>query len=383
MKVQIIVTHLLGAGHLTRALTLGRAYAGAGDEVQVISGGFPIPQLSTDGVDLVQLPPLKSDGVNFKRLLGDTGAPADDAYFERRISVLRDAFLRFQPDILITELYPFGRRSLRAEFRDLIDIAHKAQNRPLILSSIRDILAPPSKPERIAECHAILADLYDGVLVHSDPQTTQLDLSWPVTDALAAKLHYTGYVAPAAAGAQPDGIGQGEILVSSGGGSVGDEIFEAAMEAARLTPDLTWRILVGGADAQERIKTFQAKGSPAIIEAARPDFRQMMCHASASISMCGYNTALDVLQSGVPAIFVPFDAGTEVEQSLRAKALGTLDGIKTLNRATLTAQQLLDALEEVQNAPKRALNQTGFDGAAQTVALTRRLVTKHQHEHRS
>ncbi|HBR43215.1 MAG TPA: glycosyltransferase, partial [Sulfitobacter sp.] len=43
MKVSIVVTHLLGTGHLARALTLGRAYGAAGHDVQVVSGGMPAP----------------------------------------------------------------------------------------------------------------------------------------------------------------------------------------------------------------------------------------------------------------------------------------------------------------------------------------------------
>ncbi|MQQ09222.1 glycosyltransferase [Epibacterium sp. SM1979] len=378
MKVQIIVTHLLGSGHLARALTLGRAYAAAGDEVQVLSGGFPTPQLSSQGVTLVQLPPLKSDGVNFKRLLGEGGELADEAYFERRKAALRQAFHDFQPDVIITELYPFGRRTLRVEFRDIIETAQHATPRPLILSSIRDILAPPTKPERIEECHDILTDLYDGVLVHSDPETTRLDLSWPLDPALEPKIHYTGYVAPAAPEPQPDGVGRGEILVSAGGGSIGDELFEAAIQASRQTPELTWRLLIGGSDAATRVDAFKALGSPAIIEVARPDFRQMMCHAAVSISMCGYNTALDVLQSGVPAIFIPFDAGTEVEQGIRADALGKLGAIKTLRRATLTPDQLLEAVADLRQTPRRAIPHHRFDGARQTATLTRELLDRHR-----
>ena len=62
MKVMIVVTHLLGTGHLSRALTLGRAFQAAGDRVQIISGGFPAPQLDTDGMNILQLPALRSDG---------------------------------------------------------------------------------------------------------------------------------------------------------------------------------------------------------------------------------------------------------------------------------------------------------------------------------
>jgi len=45
----------------------------------------------------------------------------------------------------------------------------------------------------------------------------------------------------------------------------------------------------------------------------------MLYHAAASVSLCGYNTALDILQAGTPAVFVPFDDGSEVEQGLRAR----------------------------------------------------------------
>ena len=67
MKVMIVVTHLLGTGHLSRALTLARAFQAAGDEVLIASGGFAAPQLNTDGVELVQLPPLRADGIREPR----------------------------------------------------------------------------------------------------------------------------------------------------------------------------------------------------------------------------------------------------------------------------------------------------------------------------
>ena len=57
MKVFIAVTHLLGTGHLARALTLGRAFAGAGHDVLIASGGTPVPQFGTEGLHLAQLPP--------------------------------------------------------------------------------------------------------------------------------------------------------------------------------------------------------------------------------------------------------------------------------------------------------------------------------------
>ncbi|OIQ45863.1 MAG: glycosyltransferase [Roseobacter sp. MedPE-SW] len=370
MKVMIVVTHLLGTGHLSRALTLGRAFQAAGDQVLIVSGGFAAPQLDTDGIELAQLPPLRSDGVNFTQLLDRSGSHADEAYHQQRQTLLCATLERAQPDVLITELYPFGRRSLRHEFLALLKAARAMAQPPKILASIRDILAPPSKPEKVEKADQVIASFYDGVLVHSDPQATKLELSWPVSDILSQKLHYTGFVAPAAAGPHPETQGQGEILVSAGGGSVGDEIYQTALKAARLMPEYPWRLLVGGNDAKARIAQLSQIPSPAKIEAARPDFRQMLSHVAASVSMCGYNTALDLLQAETPAVLIPFDAGKEVEQSLRAASLIPLSGFEALPTAELSPENLISAVKKVLAAQPRSAAQFQFEGAQRAVEIT-------------
>lgn len=373
MKILICVTHLLGTGHLARALTLGRAFAARGHAVTLASGGFAAPQLSTAGVDLVQLPPLRSDGVDFSRLLGQDGSLATEAYLQSRITALTRVLHHVRPDVLITELYPFGRRGLRHEFRALLEAAHALPRRPLVLSSIRDILAPPSKPDRATEAEAMILAHYDGVLVHSDPRATRLEASWPVSPVLAEKLHYTGYVAPAAAAPHPEGIGKGEILVSAGGGNVGDALYATAIAAAKQMPELPWRLLIGGNDADARIARLSDPASPARLEPARPDFRALLPHAAASVSLCGYNTALDLLQSGCPAVLVPFDAGKEVEQSLRAQSLAPLPGFAVEASASLTPDRLCAALRKVMQAPQRSLDGFEFDGASRSVEIAQTL----------
>ncbi|KIC24693.1 MULTISPECIES: glycosyltransferase family protein [unclassified Leisingera] len=373
MKVLIAVTHLLGTGHLSRALTLARAFDAAGHKVQIASGGFPAPQLSAEGIELIQLPPLRSDGLDFTRLMADDDAQADEAYLARRQLALCTALRDLQPDVLLTELYPFGRRSLRREFLALLEAAHAQPLRPVILSSIRDILAPPSKPEKAERADAVVAKYYDAVLVHSDPAATRLEASWPVSGSLAAKLRYTGYVAPPAAGPHPQQAGTGEVLVSAGGGNVGTPLYRCALDAARLMPDTSWRLLVGGSDAEMRIAEFARTGSPALLEPARKDFRQMLCHAAASVSMCGYNTTLDLLQAGTPAVLVPFDAGNETEQGLRAASLAPLDGIKVLKTAELSPETLCTAVKAAMQAPPRLAGGFRFDGAARSVEIAAEL----------
>ena len=51
MRVLICVTHLLGTGHLARALTLARAFAEDGHQVAVASGGLPVSHFDTAGIE--------------------------------------------------------------------------------------------------------------------------------------------------------------------------------------------------------------------------------------------------------------------------------------------------------------------------------------------
>lgn len=375
MKVMVVVTHLLGTGHLARALILGRAFAGAGHDVQVLSGGMPAPLLDTAGIRFTALPPLRSDGTDFTRLLTDAGCDADPAYLARRQGVLVGAITRFRPDILITELFPFGRRILRNEFLALLEAAADLPRRPVILSSIRDILAPPGTPQKVARTEEIIARYYDGVLVHSDPQSTPLSLSWPVSPALSPSLRYTGYVTQALPPPHPHQAGRGEIIVSAGGGAVGDPLFAAARDAASLSPHWRWRLLVAGAGADRRIAELRARPVPdnIVIEPARSDFRAMLRQAAASLSLCGYNTAMDLLQAGTPSVLVPFDAGNEVEQGLRARGLGRLPGFRIVTASALSPQALVTALRAAMDDAPRIIPDQVFRGAARSVTIATRL----------
>lgn len=162
--------------------------------------------------------------------------------------------------------------------------------------------------------------------------------------------------------------------MSAGGGAVGDALFGAAVAAAAASP-LTWRLLVGGADPAPRIARLAAGVTAnVIVEPARPDFRSMLTRAAVSVSMCGYNTALDLLQTGCPAVLVPFDDGAEVEQTLRAQSLAKLPGFALLRQSGLTGAALTEAVAGMARAPRRGLSDFAMDGAAQSVAIAERMV---------
>lgn len=378
-RLTILVTHLLGTGHLSRALALGGAFAATGWQVDVISGGRPAPHLTADGVTLHQLPPLASDGADFATLLTADGRPAGPADFAARRSALLALAERLRPDVLICELFPFGRRALAPEFEALLEQLATAERRPLVLASVRDILAPPSKPARIAETEARLARFYDGVLVHSDPAVIPLERSWPVTPAIGRMLHYTGFVAPALP--LPDGgeEGRDEILVTAGGGPVGRILFEAAARCAAQNPQWRWRLLLSAGEAgfADELRRM-APEERLIVEPVRPDFRSLLSRARAAIGRCGYNTALDCLALGIPAVFCPFEDGKETEQATRAAILATRPGFAVVREADLSPAALAAALTLIDGAVVEPLPPQSLSGAARSVEFAERLLAEHR-----
>ncbi len=377
MQILLIVTHLLGTGHLRRAINLCRAFADNGDEVYLASGGLPVDTFETDGIALVQLPPLQSDGTNFTRLLNADGLVADDAYLTSREEKLTELLLEVQPEIIITELFPFGRRMLRHEFCSTLEVTRLLSNPPVVLSSVRDILAPPSSETKAHQTEALIASYYDGVLVHSNPDTTPLNVSWPVTDLIRSKIFYTGYVAQSISGSLEANTDNKEVVVSAGGGSVGTHIYETAIETARLIlPNMRWRILVGGKNSSSEVQRLKklGVGTNTIIEPNRPDFRELLVNAACSVSMCGYNTAIDLLLTGTPGVLIPFDAGGEQEQTLRASSLDSREAYVALQAKHLTPEYLAQVVQQVIIAGRFVVDKQQFDGAVESVHIATKLL---------
>ena len=84
MRVLFWVQQLLGSGHLKRAATLARAMADEGLEVILASGGMPMPSLLPDGVEVIQLPAIRTSDPSFAQLVDAAGRPVGDAMWQER-----------------------------------------------------------------------------------------------------------------------------------------------------------------------------------------------------------------------------------------------------------------------------------------------------------
>ena len=389
MIVLFHVQHLLGIGHLTRTAALARTLAADGFEVTVASGGEPVSGVDFGRARLAQLPPARVADRRFKQLIDERGEPASDAWRAVRRDRLLALYEEVGPDIVVTELFPFGRRQLRFELLPLLDrcAADRARSgRPRIACSVRDILVKSPKPERNREMRDLVRRYYDRVLVHGDPRVVSLDATFPHAREIADRIAYTGYVVSRQegppAGREPEGVGGGEdesgreVIVSAGGGAVGGQLLEASLAARSRTPlgNAHWRLLAGSNLPESEFRALADRAPSGVtVERFRPDFQALLRGAALSISQGGYNTLMEVLDAGLSAVVVPYAGGLETEQTLRARLLAARGLVEVVSEDALGAESLAAAVRRALAAPPAVLDGLDISGAAATAGALREL----------
>lgn len=371
-SVLFYVQHLLGIGHLQRALRLVGGMAEAGLAVTLVSGGEPLPELDRAAARrIVQLAPIRAADAGFRNLVAADGRPIDDGLRAARRQSLLAAFAEAAPDAVLIEAYPFGRRAFRFELEPLIEAARARRPRPLVLCSLRDIVVAPEAEERRREIVARVRADFDAVLVHGDPRLMPLEASFPLAVEIADRVAYTGYVGATEAVMRDSTAGCDEVLVSAGGGAVGGALLRTALAArgAGCLADARWRLLAGpNLPAGEFAALTGELPENVAVERYRADFPQMLRQCRVSVSQAGYNTVLDILAAGARAVLVPFAEMRETEQTMRAERLAASGVAEMLAPAAMTPDRLAQAVERAaQRTPAVPAIDTG--GARRTARL--------------
>ncbi|MCP5368247.1 MAG: glycosyl transferase [Hyphomicrobiales bacterium] len=340
--------------------------------VTVAMGGPPVPVADFGAARVVPLPQVFAADAGFKTLVDGDGRPIDDAWRARRARALMDLYETVDPQVLLFEMFPFGRRQFRFELLPLLAAARRRSRPTKVVSSVRDVLVTKKKPGRDAEMVDLARTWFDRVLVHGDPRLIPFEATFPPGAAIADLVRYTGYVVDRRPRGAPSDAGRGEVVVSIGGGAVGGELLRTALAARPLTraADRTWRLLAGPNTDPELVRELRARAPDGVVvEPARPDFQIILENCLLSVSMAGYNTVMDMMTARPRAVVVPFAEGGETEQAFRARLLAARGVFTMLEPADLTTESLAAAVDAELGSELSAVPEIDLSGAETSAAL--------------
>ena len=377
-RIMFYVQHLMGVGHVFRAVRIARALAAAGCDVHLVQGGPPVPNADAASATTHFLPPLTAGVGNLSRLFKPDGEEAGEAYLDRRRDALLELFRKIEPDVLITEAFPFGRRQMRFELLPLLDAARQSRHAPRVVASVRDILQENRKPGRDLESAEYVERYYDHVLVHADPALIRLGDTFSRADRIAGKLLYTGIVAPEGTGTQAADDERFDVIVSVGGGVLGRELLFAAPRARQLSRlrDARWCIVAGINTSEADVADLRSLVTDGItIVRFLPDLRSAMSHCRLSVSRAGYNTVADIFSAGCRAVLVPLADGTETEQIRRADVLSRAGLVETPPRGDPSPEALAAAIDRAMQGPAPDSSRIDIAGARRSAEIVHAILS--------
>ena len=371
-KVRFYCQHILGMGHLIRSVEIVRGLI-PDFQICFVNGGQVIEEFEFPReIEVINIPAIKTDS-EFTEL-----TPVDDSLTMSELETIRTKILletcdRFQPDILIIELFPFGRRRFSFELIPLMEKA-KAMGAKIV-SSVRDIVVTKQDQQRHEEKVCRLINKYfDMLLIHGDPDFVKLNLSFSRIDDLNCPVHYTGYVVQPVP--KPQKIDNKPlILVSVGGGRFGHDLLECVAHTAPILKDKIphyLQVFTGAFSPDEVLVKLQqiTKNLDNItIERYTPNFLNYMQQADLSIGMSGYNTTMNILSTGVKAMMMAFQGNNDKEQETRLKKLDSLGRVKMIQPEDLHpekfAEQIISYLQ--QDKTELSLNLDGVNNTAKYI----------------
>ncbi|MGB3209669.1 MAG: glycosyltransferase [Desulforhopalus sp.] len=391
MNVSYYCQHVLGIGHFHRSIEICRAIARHHPTTLILGG--PQVEVALPEIDVLKLPGLQMDS-EFQNMVPCNPALPLAEVKTKRIHQLFSHFQTNSPDIFITELYPFGRKAFKFELDPLLEAIRDGSLPDCsCYCSVRDILVEKKTGREKFENRVvqILNSFFDGILVHADPDIITLDETFSLMDDIRIPLHYTGFVTKH----EPTknlgrirgrlGLSPADklIVASIGGGNVGSELLFAVIQAFRILSDSRpahIQLFCGPYCDKRVFNALQNDYQTNInIDRFTDQFPDWLKAADLSISMAGYNTCMNLIESGVPALVYPFKQNRE--QRLRAERLGLKASITVLEESDLKPHLLAGKMEQQleMGRCRATINLAGAEETARQLEIWHREHLEHRH----
>lgn len=357
-KVAFYAHDTYGLGHLSRCLKLAEAFAAELPGVEgVILSGSPWHRLfaAPEGFRVVPLPPV------VKRGRGDY-APRDRSLSLRRVLAARARRLsstleQLRPDLLVVDNVPCG---LHREILPALRSCKRRRGARAVLA-LRDVLDRPAViADEWARAGALepLTDLYDEIWVFGDDFDARGLIAGGPLAAAADKVRACGHLGrrraglPARAGGRRRSAGRPLVVVTGGGGGDAPPLVRSYLEALRrFRPRLTSRLVLG--PDYPAAEVGEVPGASTEVRAFEPLLASWLVASDLVVSMAGYNTVCEILESGRRAVLVP-RVWPRQEQWLRALRWQRRGRVRVIHPDRLSARALWNEIEGVLAEPPPA-----------------------------
>ena len=160
-------------------------------------------------------------------------------------------------------------------------------------------------------------------------------------------------------------------MVTVGGGSDGHDPIEAVLDADQYeTLPYPIVIVTGPLMSARSIARLldRCDGDHVRLFDFRHDMANVLAGARGVVTMGGYNTISEVLQTGVPALVIPRVRPSE-EQLIRAEQLVELGLADMLHPDLVAPERMWKAIERTMARPRRPIDSADYRGAERTAEL--------------
>jgi predicted glycosyltransferase len=311
-----------------------------------------------------------------------------------RTGIIKQTVLAFAPDIFIVDNFPLGSQL------ELLPVLQALQSFPTkTVIGLRDILDAPDtvcadwKRQGIYD---VLERYYDKILIYGAQNIFDVVHNYCLSSRTAKKVRYCGYLtATKPIRQKPDtvrrllGIDRPFILVTGGGGGDAFPLLNTYIEALPHMPDISSLIitgpLMGPSDRAHLESKLNGKPRRAVMRDFVPDLSPYFRAADAVVTMCGYNTAAEIMVQNPKAIVVPRTwrygehvkrtrAGNEGEQIMRAQAMAHSGFVNVIEPERLQPEYLAQEVDKVLRRRKKnsriKINVQGLETAVEEILET-------------
>ncbi|GAA4410820.1 glycosyltransferase [Fodinibacter luteus] len=375
----------LGLGHMRRTSLLAREFLHQVPGASALTlSDSPLGQFFTTapGHDFLKLPSIRKAGPGEWEAVSLASSFKDVLGMRSRIIV--SAIRAFEPDVVLVDHMPHGAMG------ELIPALRSVRSdRMRVVLGLRDILDDPETVRRrwTAEgAFDALEEFYDDVLVYGSREVLDVtrEYDWPTT--LGLDPTYCGYVcddphrrARRLAAVPVSGPpARPTVLVVAGGGGDAYRMLSGVLDAAGQVHAAThaeFVLVTGPCMPAQDVQALrrQARDLPMVEVRRRIRGRGRVARADLVVAMAGYNTTVELLNAGTPALLIP-RSGPSAEQRTRARLFAERNWVRWLDPDRLEPELVADAMVAALTRPLAAGKSPDLRGRSTAVAhLTRDL----------